>query len=110
MVKPPPARILPSACTARDLKVSFAPGLKLGSRVPSALSRQILFRLCPFSRVKSPPTRISPSACTAREYTKGNNAPPPPGPGLKESGKDKFTLNNATELVALPHALLTTTS
>src|SRR5713226_5089125 len=46
VVKPPPTRIFPSACTAREVTTAYdalggtpaAPGLKLVSSVPSALS------------------------------------------------------------------------
>ena len=80
VVKLPPTRILPSACTAREQTPALAPGLKLVSRLPSALSRPMFVRVCPPSVLKPPPTRIFPSACTARELT------PPLAPGLKSSG------------------------
>src|SRR5207248_1522117 len=80
VVKLPPTRIFPSACTANELtwrNGSPAPGLKLVSSVPSALSRPRLLRLCPPSVVKLPPTRIFPSACTANELTWRNGSPAP---------------------------------
>src|SRR6266568_113095 len=47
VLKLPPTRIFPSACSAREYTSLSAPGLKLVSRVPSALSRPILLRLRP---------------------------------------------------------------
>src|SRR5258708_4174019 len=80
VVKKPPTRIFPSACTARQYTVPPAPGLKLVSSAPSALSPPMPMRLCPPRVLKPPPTRIFPSACTAREYTELSS------PGLNESG------------------------
>src|SRR5712692_7793549 len=77
VLKLPPTRISPSACTAREYTMPPDPGLKLVSGVPSALSRPMLVRLCPPSRLNWPPTRICPSACNAKEYTM------PPEPGLQ---------------------------
>ena len=39
VVKSPPTRIFPSGCIARARTEPFAPGLKLASSEPSALSR-----------------------------------------------------------------------
>src|SRR6266700_2020644 len=47
VVNPPPTRIFPSACTARDHTSPSVPGLKFVSSVPSALSRPMKLRLCP---------------------------------------------------------------
>ena len=71
LVKPPPTRIFPSGCTAKAKTLPFAPGLKLVSSEPSALSRPMRLRVVvpvppPPSVVKLPPTRIFPSACTAK--------------------------------------------
>ena len=71
VVKSPPTRILPSDCTAKALTRPFAPGLKVVSSEPSALSRPMWLRVVvpvppPPSVVKTPPTRIFPSGCTAR--------------------------------------------
>src|SRR5713226_6641799 len=60
VLKLPPTRIFPSACTAREDTPPLAPGWKFVSSDPSALSRSV---------PKLPPTRIFPSACTAREET-----------------------------------------
>ena len=74
VVKAPPTKILPSACTARALTAPFAPGLKLASIVPSGLSRPMKLRVVvpvppPPRVVKNPATKILPSACTARAWT-----------------------------------------
>ena len=96
VVKSPPTRIFPSACTARARTLPFAPGLKLVSSEPSALSRPMWLRVVvpvppPPSVVKSPPTRIFPSACTATAQT------PSFAPGLKLVSSD---CARATALVA----------
>src|SRR5258708_31117450 len=82
-LNPPPTRIFPSACSAREETIQSAPGLKLVSSVPSALSRPKRLGLCPPSVLNPTPTRIFPSACTAREYTYAKGPPPP---GLNQSG------------------------
>src|SRR5712692_10228074 len=72
VVNETPTRICPSACTAREYTNGEnppAPGLKLMSSVPSALSRPMPKRLPPPSVVKLPATRIAPSACNAKEST-----------------------------------------
>ena len=65
LVKSPPAKILPSACTAIEWTASFAFGLKAVSSVPSVFKRAMLLRVTPKTVVKLPPMRILPSGCTA---------------------------------------------
>src|SRR2546427_923000 len=73
VMKKPPTRIFPSACNAREKTdgdvAPAAPGLKLVSSVPSALSRPMKLRLCPPSVLKEPPTRIFPSPGADRQRT-----------------------------------------
>ena len=65
LVKPPPAKILPSACTAIELTKSLAFGLKAVSSVPSVFKRAMLLRVTPRTLLKEPPIIILPSGCTA---------------------------------------------
>ena len=65
LVKSPPAKILPSACTAIEKTPLFAFGLNESARPVAASSRAMLLRACPPMLVKkSPPAKILPSACT----------------------------------------------
>src|SRR5438128_10668031 len=73
VVKMPPAKILPSACTAIELTVLFAFGLKASS-VPSGFNRAMWLRVTAApplgeSVVKSPPIRILPSDWTTTTRT-----------------------------------------
>src|SRR6266513_2366114 len=73
-LKAPPARILPSACTAIESTIPFAFGLKAVSSVPSGFSRAIWLRVTAIpplgeSVVNSPPIRILPSGCTTTTRT-----------------------------------------
>src|SRR5437667_95094 len=72
--KVPPAKILPSACTAMAETYPFALAFQELSSVPSELSRAMWLRVTvapPFgaSAVKSPPIRILPSGCTTTTFT-----------------------------------------
>ena len=72
VVKFPPTKILPSGCSAIAEILSFAPGLKAMSSVPSGFSRAMRLRTNvpvppPPRVVKLPPTNIFPSACSARQ-------------------------------------------
>ena len=69
VVKKPPAKILPSACTAIEWTASFAFGLKAVSSVPSVFKRAMLLRVTPKTVLNSPPIRILPSGCTAVAVT-----------------------------------------
>src|ERR1044071_9839578 len=73
-LKAPPAKILPSACTAIERTRSFALGLKSLSSVPSGFSRAMWLRVTggpPLgeSVVKPPPIRILPSGWTTTTST-----------------------------------------
>ena len=73
-LKAPPAKILPSACTAIALTKSFAFGSKALSSVPSGFSLAMWLRVTgdpPLgeSVVKPPPIRILPSGWTTTTYT-----------------------------------------
>ena len=73
-MKAPPAKILPSACTAIAKTVPFAFGLKAVSSVPSGFSRAMRLRVTAApplgeSVVKSPPIRILPSGWTTTTRT-----------------------------------------
>src|ERR1035441_8966314 len=91
MVKPPPARILPSGRRARELIVPLMLGLRLlvktVSANPSAFRRQMLSILWRDSA--DPAARILPSGWTASAVTDA-------APGLKASGVATFTVNVAT--------------
>ena len=69
LVKLPPAKILPSACTAIERIASFAFGLNESAEPVVASSRAMRLRICPPMLLKLPPTKILPSACTAIERT-----------------------------------------
>jgi hypothetical protein len=71
VVKPPPTRILPSACTAIARTAPFAFGSNPVSSVPSALRRAIRLRVTeapPLGErvIKLPPIRIFPSGWTTK--------------------------------------------
>ena len=71
-LKLPPAKILPSACTAIAWTGSFAFGLNESAKPVVASSRAMWLRGCPpmlFAPLKEPPAKILPSACTAMEWT-----------------------------------------
>ena len=96
-VKWPPTRIFPSGCTASANTESFAPGLKVVSSEPSALSRPMRLRGVvpvppPPSVVKSPPTRILPSGCTASGKTVSF------APGLKSASSEPSALSRPMRL------------
>ena len=95
LVKSPPIKILPFACTAMLATVLFAPPrpvppllLKALSSVPSALRRAmrlmpvLALTALPFTLVKVPPIRILPSACTTTLQMK-SLAPPRLTPPLE---------------------------
>ena len=68
VMKTPPARILPSACTAiesTDCPLAF--GSNESAKPVAASSRAMRLRVCPpmLSLMKVPPAKILPSACTA---------------------------------------------
>src|SRR5205809_8132984 len=65
----PPAKILPSACTAIEKTVSFAFGSNESAKPVVPSSRAMRMRVCPPMLVKKPPAKILPSACTAIEDT-----------------------------------------
>ena len=65
LVKSPPAKILPSACTAIELTTLLAFGLNESAKPVVGSSRAMRLRVCPPMLVKSPPAKILPSACTA---------------------------------------------
>ena len=74
LVKQPPIKTLPSACTATQVTTPLIPSrltlllVKLLSSVPSAFSRAMwLTPLLPFTVLKAPPMRIFPSACRAMQ-------------------------------------------
>ena len=69
-LKSPPAKILPSACTAIERTAPFAFGSNESAKPVVASSRAMKLRVCPpmlFAPLKSPPAKILPSACTAIE-------------------------------------------
>ena len=68
-LKSPPAKILPSACTAIETTSSFAFGSNESATPVVASSRAMRLRVCPPMLVKSPPAKTLPSACTAIEKT-----------------------------------------
>ena len=71
-LKKPPAKILPSACTAMERTVSFAFGSNESANPVVASSRAMRLRGCPpmlFAPLKPPPAKILPSACNAIEKT-----------------------------------------
>ena len=67
VVKSPPAKILPSACTAIEWTALFAFGSNESANPVVASSRAMWLRVCPPMLVKTPPAKILPSACTAIE-------------------------------------------
>ena len=69
LVKPPPAKILPSACTAIESTILSAFGSNESAKPVVASSRAMWLRVCPPMLVKPPPAKILPSACTAIEST-----------------------------------------
>ena len=70
LLKWPPTKILPSACTAIESTVPFAFGSNESAKPVVASSRAMRLRGCPpMFMVKSPPAKILPSACTAMEKT-----------------------------------------
>ena len=69
VVKKPPAKILPSACTATERTTSFALGSNESANPVVASSRAMLLRGCPPMLVNSPPAKILPSGCTTIEWT-----------------------------------------
>src|SRR5437773_1450479 len=85
--------ILPSDCRAIELTPELipVPGSKPLSRLPSALSRAILFRLVPLITVKLPPMSNLPSDSTAKEST----SPPAPSCGWKATSRLPSALSRA---------------
>ena len=70
-LKKPPAKILPSACTAIAIDTSFAFGLNESARAGGGIEPgDAIARLSADAVVKSPPAKILPSACTAIEQTR----------------------------------------
>ena len=69
LLKAPPTKILPSACTAIDWTILFAFGSNGVERAVVHSSRAMRLRVAPPMVVKSPPTKILPSACTAIDRT-----------------------------------------
>ena len=63
--KLPPAKILPSACTAIELTKLFAFGSNESAKPVVASSRAMWLRVCPPMLVKPPPAKTLPSGCTA---------------------------------------------
>ena len=73
VVKVPPARIFPSACTRIDSTVPFAFGSNNGSAEPVVgSSRAILKRVAPPIVANSPTAKILPSAWTMIAVTKSD--------------------------------------
>ena len=68
-LKKPPARILPSACTAIELTTPlFAFGSNESAKPGRGIEPgNVIARLSADAVVKTPPTKILPSACTAIE-------------------------------------------
>ncbi len=102
-VKAPPARILPSACTAIAPTILSAFGLNESANPVVASSRAMKLRVCPpmlFAPKKSPPTRILPSACTAIEWTS------PFAFGLKAVSSVPSVFNRAMLLRGTPRTVV----
>ena len=76
----PPAKILPSACSAIAETILSAFGSNESGAPVVASSRAMRMRVCPSIEMKPPPAKILPSACTASVETELF------GFGLKESG------------------------
>ena len=70
-VKKPPAKTLPSACTARQRTSSLAFGLNESANPVVGSSRAMLLRVCPPILVKKPPAKILPSGCTTMAKISG---------------------------------------
>ena len=72
LVKKPPAKILPSTCTAIERTlILFGLGSNESAKAVVASSRAKPKRGCPPMTVKLPHTKILPSACTAIARTLG---------------------------------------
>ncbi len=75
LLKLPPTKILPSACTAIGKSLNTAAsafGFHESAKPVKGSSRAILLRVCPpmlFAPLKPPPTRILPSVCTTTVLT-----------------------------------------
>ena len=68
LVKAPPTKILPSACTATATTKSFGFGIERISQSGGGIEPgDVIARLPADAVEKRPPTRILPSACTAME-------------------------------------------
>ena len=65
VVKSPPAKTRPSACTAIEKTRKFAFGSNESAKPVVASSRAMRLRVCPPMLPNSPPAKILPSACTA---------------------------------------------
>ena len=98
-LKMPPAKILPSACTAIEKTTSFAFGSNESANPVVASSRAMKLRVCPPMLVKKPPAKILPSACTAIERTS------PFAFGSNESAKPVVASSRAMKLRVCPPML-----
>ena len=94
LVKLPPAKILPSVCTAIIFTFWFTFGSNESAKPVVGSSRAMRLRVCPPMLTKLPPARILPSACTAIAPTARMF-----GFGSNESAKPVIT-SSAGEAVA----------
>ena len=96
VLKVPPARIFPSACSAIEQIALVAFGLKESAAPVTGSSRAMLLRVCPPMAVNNPPTKILPSGCTTMALTL------PSAFGSKESASARRGIESCDTIAGLP--------
>src|SRR5947207_11610776 len=104
LVKTPPAKILPSPCTAIESTLLFAFGSNESATPVVGSSRAMRLRGCPPMLVKKPPAKILPFPCSAIEWTKlfafgSNESARPVAASSRRSEEHTSELQSHSDLV-----------